>query len=192
MKNLALTLAMAVLLAACSSGSTVSPLPSTTNSQFSGTYQNLNNTQSGTVRMDLVETDGDGTSAVSGNIIFTANGNNCLNNGQVTGTSNGFNISLTAPITRDEYTITTTVTRSDNSASVSVRTSSSGTVGEVSRVNANGDSETVVTSVSSLSGNINIQLAISNNGNTLSGTYTTDGNVCSNQTGTGDMTLNRI
>lgn len=188
MKNLALTLAMAVLLAACSSGSTVAPLPSTVNSQFSGTYKNINNTQSGSVRLDIVEDD---SQNVTGNIIFAANGNSCLNNGQVSGLSNGFNLSLSAPIKRDEYTIVTVVIRNDGSASTSTRTSGSGTVGTVERVNANGNSETVTTTVEELSGNINMQLAISNNGNTLSGTYTTDGNVCSNQTGTGDMSLNR-
>jgi len=85
MKNLALTLAMTVLLAACSSGSTVAPLPSTVNSQFAGEFRNQNGTQEGTVRLDIVEDDGGG---VTGNIIFDAIGENCLGNSTVTGTSN--------------------------------------------------------------------------------------------------------
>jgi len=72
-----------------------------------------------------------------------------------------------------------------------VRFSNTGTVGTETRTGSDGTVTSIVTTSEELSGNLNIQLAISNNGNTLSGTYVTTGNICSNSTGTGDMTLNR-
>jgi len=179
---------MTVLLAACSSGSTVAPLPSTVNSQFAGEFRNQNGTQEGTVRLDIVEDDGGG---VTGNIIFDAIGENCLGNSTVTGTSNGFNISLTSDQSRTRFIITTTVTRPSGATTTTVRFSNTGTVGTETRTGSDGTVTSIVTTSEELSGNLNIQLAISNNGNTLSGTYVTTGNICSNSTGTGDMTLNR-
>ncbi len=189
MKNIALTLAMTVLLAACSSGSTVAPLPSTVNSQFAGNFQNINNTQRGTVRLDIVEDD---SGAVTGNIIFESNTANCLGNNTVSGTTNGFNLSIASEINRTRFTIVTTTTRPTGATTVSTRFATSGTVGTQTRTGSDGTVTTTVTTSEDLTGNLNIQLAISNNGNTLSGTYVTTGNVCSNSTGSGDMTLNRI
>jgi len=169
-------------------------LPSTVNSQFEGPFMNINNTQSGTVRLDLVESDG---GALSGNVIFTSTGTggNCLGNTTIGGnsTSNGFNLSIvTNEIVRTRFTIVTTTTRPDGSTTQTTRFATSGTVGTETRTGSDGTVTTTVTSEDDLTGVINIQLAISNNGNTLSGTYVTTGTICSNNTGTGDMTLNRI
>ncbi len=199
MKNLALTLAMAVLLAACSSGSTVSPLPSTVNSQFSGTFKNQNNTQNGEIRFDIAEDEGGN---IVGNMIVTNNTNvRCIANGTLSGVSNGFNISLVTTQTRSRFQIVTTrvrVTGTDENGNpittetVTTEFRDTGREGTTDSADGRGNRTTVVTTREDVTGNINIQLAISNNGNTLSGTYVADANLCSNSTGTGDMTLNRI
>jgi hypothetical protein len=137
MKNLALALAITLLLAACSSGSTVAPLDVTLNGVFSGTFENVDGTQDGSATLNLSQVT-DGT-AIAGNAIFdTENRNTCLINGTVTGVNNG------------------------SSASITI-------------------------------GSINLQLAISNNGNTLSGTYviTEASSTCSSGSGSGTVTLNR-
>lgn len=199
MKNLALTLAMAVLLAACSSGSTVSPLPSTVNSQFSGTFKNQNNTQNGEIRFDIAEDEGGN---IIGNMIVTNNTNvRCIANGTLSGFSNGFNISLITLQTRSRFRVLTEreqiVGTDENGNPIKETTTSevyrdSGTEGVRDSIDSRGLRTTITTTREDVSGNINIQLAISNNGNTLSGTYVADASLCSNSTGTGDMTLNRI
>ena len=200
MKNLALTLAMAVLLAACSSGSTVSPLPSTVNSQFSGTFKNQNNTQSGTIRFDVAENE-DGS--IVGNMIVTNDTDvRCIANGTLEGNSNGFNIRLFTTQTRSRFRIETrrdTITGTNPDTGepiieqiISIEFRDSGREGTRTSVDSRGLITTVITSREDVSGVISIQLAISNNGNTLSGTYVADASLCSNSTGTGDMTLNRI
>ena len=199
MKNLALTLAMAVLLAACSSGSTVSPLPSTVNSQFSGTFKNQNNTQSGTIRFDVAENE-DGS--IVGNMIVTNDTDvRCIANGTLEGNSNGFNIRLFTTQTRSRFEIVTTrirVTGEDDQGNpiltetVTTEYRDTGREGTTDSADGRGNRTTVTTTRVDVSGVISIQLAISNNGNTLSGTYVADASLCSNSTGTGDMTLNRI
>lgn len=137
MKNLALALAMTLLLAACSSGSTVAPQDVTLNGVFTGTFENTDGNQGGTATFNFSQaTD---STAVSGNAIFdtTTLVNTCLVNGTFTGTNNGANLTITI-------------------------------------------------------GASNIQLAISNNGNTLSGTYVTEASTtCSSGSGSGTITLNR-
>ncbi|GGZ98441.1 hypothetical protein GCM10008090_03640 [Arenicella chitinivorans] len=199
MKNLALTLAMAVLLAACSSGSTVSPLPSTVNSQFSGTFKNQNNTQNGEIRFDIAEDEGGN---IVGNMIVTNNTNiRCIANGTLAGSSNGFNISLITTQTRSRFLVITEreqiVGTDDNGEPIIETTSSevyrdSGSEGVRDSIDSRGLRTTISTTREDVTGDINIQLAISNNGNTISGTYVADASLCSNSTGTGDMTLNRI
>jgi hypothetical protein len=137
MKNLALALAITLLLAACSSGSTVAPLDVSLNGVYIGTFENVEGTQDGNATLNLSQTTG-GTS-ITGNAIFDVNGRNtCLINGIVTGDNNGSNVTITI-------------------------------------------------------GGANVQLAISNNGNTLSGTYvlTTVTESCSSESGSGTITLNR-
>ncbi|MGK0375384.1 MAG: hypothetical protein ACJA2E_001862 [Arenicella sp.] len=137
MKNLALALAITLLLAACSSGSTVAPLDVTLNGVFTGTFTNVEGTQDGSATLNLSQAGG--TTAIAGNAIFDTDGRNtCLVNGTVSGANNGSSASLTI-------------------------------------------------------GSANLQLAISNNGNTLSGTYvlTATSESCSSESGSGTITLNR-
>jgi len=136
MKNLALALAMTVLLAACSSGSTVAPLDVSLSGVFTGSFENTPETQDGTATFNLSQAAG--SDDVTGNALFDTNTTNtCLLNNTLTGTNNGASVSITV-----------------------------------------GDS--------------NFQLAISDNGNTLSGTYVTaDSATCSNGSGAGTITLTR-
>lgn len=137
MKKLTFALALTLLLAACSSGSTVAPLDVSLSGVFTGTFVNVEGTQDGSATLNLSQlSDSD---AVTGNAIFdTGDRNTCLINGLVTGTNNGASASLTI-------------------------------------------------------GGANLQLAISDNGNTLSGTYVlvdaTD--ICSSESGSGSITLTR-
>jgi len=137
MKNLALALATTLLLAACSSGSTVAPLEVTLNGVYTGSFENTDDTQGGTAVFNLSQlTSGD---EITGNALFDTNTiNTCLLNATITDGSN-----------------------SSASATLTV-------------------------------GATNFQLAISNDGNTLSGTYvTTESETCSNGSGAGTITLNR-
>ena len=137
MKNLALALAITLLLAACSSGSTVAPEAVTLSGVFSGPFSNTEGTDEGTATLNLSQIAG--STDVTGNAIFENDGRNiCLINGTITGANNGANVTLTI-------------------------------------------------------GSANLQLAISNNGNTLSGTYvlTATSSTCSSESGSGTITLNR-
>ncbi|MBL4674246.1 MAG: hypothetical protein JKX81_18445 [Arenicella sp.] len=137
MKKLAFALAITLLLAACSSGSTVAPLDVSLNGVFTGTFVNVEDTQDGTATLNLSQLAD--SSAITGNAIFdTGDRNTCLINGLVTGTNSGASASLTI-------------------------------------------------------GGANLQLAISNNGNTLSGTYVlvTATDICSSESGSGTITLSR-
>ena len=209
MKNIILSLTILLLVAACSSGSSEAPTPTNVTSNFTGNYQSNNNLDSGTVTLDLIEDTDAGT--VAGNIIFQPNpgvaSTSCLQNTTVAaGTNNGFNISITSnEITNtinDGFVIVTTTTIPDNpntdadesATNVSTVNSSTGVVGTQTTTQANGVVIMQVTTASAdieLMGTINMTLAISNEGNTLSGTYVTTGDICSNNTGTGEMTLNR-
>lgn len=187
----------------CSSGTTVSDLPSNVTSRFVGTFVNTPNTQNGTVTLDLSEING----SVSGNAIFESSGGNCLKNATVSGTNTGFNMALEAAQSTSEFTITTTTDRpglatgevdvdgnpvlGPRRITVTVRTSSTGTPGTTTTTSSDGTITTVVTSESALGGTLRMQFAVSNNGNTLGGTYLVEGDTCSNSTGSGTMTLNR-
>ena len=139
MKNFALTLAIILILAACSSGSTVAPQAISLNGVFTGTFVNTDESQDGTATLNL--TQASGSDIVGGNAIFdtsSSRGNSCLVNGLVTGTNTGASAALTI-------------------------------------------------------GGTNLQLAISDNGNTLSGTYvlTETSDECSSELGAGTITLSR-
>lgn len=183
-----------MLAAGCSSGTTVADLPSNVTNSFRGTFQNTPGTQNGTVIIDIQDVNG----VVSGNIIFESTGDNCLRNNSVSGNSTGFNLNLTADQTGREFTSVITEREAPDEdggegalvSQIEVR-SSSGTVGTFITTLGNGNVVTRVTTVADVSGNLNMQFTISNSGNTLAGTYTTDGTVCSNGTGSGRMTLNR-
>lgn len=209
MKNLLFVLSIAMLAAGCSSGTTVADLPSNVTNSFRGSFQNSPGTQRGTVVIDIVDTNG----VVSGNIIFATQDDvsNCLRNAAVTGTSTGFNLNVTADQTGQQFTTTitergpdvettttstsgveTTTTTAGELISEIVVLSSSGQEGTFITTLGNGNVVTrVTTAASQVSGTLNMQFTISNQGNTIAGTYTTTGDICSNQTGSGTMTLSR-
>ena len=55
MKKLALTFVMTLFLAACSSGTSVSEEPNNLTGNYSGSFQNQENTDSGTAQINIVE-----------------------------------------------------------------------------------------------------------------------------------------
>jgi uncharacterized protein YceK len=189
MKNIVLALIVALLLSACSSGSTATELPQNITSLFKGSYQNTPGTQSGTMTLDIVE---DTAGGVTGNLIFVAAGNNnCLANTSISGTSSGFNLSLTGDQSGSVFTTTITTTSTSGSTSTTTTTSRTGQVGTASFTSSDGSARSETTTVVNTSGTLNMQFSISNSGNNLGGTYIVDGNTCSNQTGSGTMTLTK-
>jgi hypothetical protein len=95
MKNLALALAITLILAACSSGSTVAPQAISLNGVFTGTFVNTEESQEGTATLNL--TQASGSDIVGGNAIFdtsSSRGNSCLVNGLVAGTNSGASAAL--------------------------------------------------------------------------------------------------
>jgi hypothetical protein len=190
MKNIVLALVAALLVSACSSGSTATELPQNVTSLFRGSYQNTPGTQNGTITLDIVE---DASGVVTGNIIFVAAANNnCLTTAPIaSGNSNGFNLTLTADQSGEIFTTTITTTSTSGSTSTTTRTSRTGQVGTESFTNSDGSSGSETTTVVNSSGTLNMQFTISNGGNNLGGTYVVNGNTCSNQTGSGTMTLTK-
>jgi hypothetical protein len=90
MKKLALTFVMTLFLVACSSGTTVSDVPNNLTGNYTGTFENQEGSDKGTVSLDLVE-DSDGN--FSGIIRFIDS--LCLISSPITsGTSVGFNLQL--------------------------------------------------------------------------------------------------
>ena len=111
MKNLALALFSAILVAACSSGNTISDVPQNVSSIFQGSF--TDGVGTGSITLNLNDNNaGD----VSGSLIVT--GNTCLQSANFTGgTSNGFTLSLpgidqTGP--PSAFTITTTTVVPDD------------------------------------------------------------------------------
>ena len=220
MKNIALSLVLALFLTACSSGSSETPIPTNVTSQFSGRYQSNNNLDRGTATIDLFEA-ADGLMVI-GNLIFQTDpgviNTLCLRNTTVASSvNNGFNLNIQGnPVTvtiefadeDDIFTIVTTTTPPDNPdtdidesvPTISTSISRTGVPGTQQQVLPDGTViETVTTredgdegESADFMGSVNMQLAISNEGNTLSGTYVVDGNLCSKQTGAGTITLNRV
>ncbi|MEM7361260.1 MAG: hypothetical protein AAF431_19405, partial [Pseudomonadota bacterium] len=169
-------------------GSTQTELPANVTSRFQGTYENTTGSQMGTVTIDIVETP-DGS--VTGNIIFQSSGSNCLRNAPVTGTSTGFNLSLTADQAGLLFTTTVTVTTASGFSSETVTISTTGRVGSTSVTNSDGSTTSTVVTSEQTTGTLNMTFTITNNGANLGGTYVVSGNTCSNQSGSGDMTLIR-
>jgi len=195
MKKVLFVLSIAMLAAGCSSGTTVADLPSNVTSRFSGTFQNTPNTQSGGVTIDIQDVDG----VVSGNIIFNAGGDNCLRNSTVTGNSSGFNLTLTAEQAgqRSQVTLTEREPNTPEGAEGALVSETvffvvGGAQGTSITTLSNGNILTRVTDAPmETMGTLNMQFTIANGGNDLNGTYTTTGDICSNQTGSGTMNLSR-
>lgn len=205
MKIIALSLMLTLLLSACSSGTTASPVPSNVTSRFQGNFQNTPGTQSGTVTLDLTE---DAAGNIAGNIIFASAGPNCLQNATVAGNTSGFSVTLEAPQSSLEFTITTRVEEltevSDGMGGTTIegptlisettRTSSTGNVGTTVSESVSGSvtrRTTVTTTQADTTGTLTFLLTSSNDGSNLSGTYTVSGDTCSNATGSGTISVSR-
>lgn len=134
MKNTALTICLALFLAACSSGSSVSQTPPTITGLFVGPFESNNGRENGTLTMNLAEDTTTGN--ITGNLIveFNEEDPSCITNSLVTGTVTGFNVALAAT-------------------------------------------------------DVTFQLTAS--GNTLNGTYVSTGQGCSNNSGSGTISLSR-
>ncbi|MEO0367701.1 MAG: hypothetical protein AAF197_02830 [Pseudomonadota bacterium] len=146
MKKNLLVVLLTLFLTACSSGTTVAPIPFNLTGLWVGTFENTPGTQMGSVTFNLAQaTD---TTVVTGNFIFESDIENCLANGVITdGTVTGFSVSISA---------------------------------------------TISSSTADADDTWNLQLTQSNNGSSLDGTYvTTGGNICSNSTGSGTISLTR-
>lgn len=90
MKKIALMFVMALFLSACSSGTTVSDTPINLTGKYTGSFENQEENDEGTVIIDLVE---DNAGVFSGIAQFIDSG--CLVNGTVTsGTVTGFSVTI--------------------------------------------------------------------------------------------------
>lgn len=90
MKKLALTFVMTLFLAACSSGTSVSEEPNNLTGNYSGSFQNQENTDSGTAQINIVE---NSAGAFTGFAQFLDS--KCLVNGPiVSGNTVGFAVTL--------------------------------------------------------------------------------------------------
>lgn len=98
MKNIALTLALTILLAACSSGggSTVVELPNNLTGVFNGTYESQNGDDSGSITLNLAQpldgTDLTGVVTVDADVPGVCLGNGAIDEGSIS----GFSASITA------------------------------------------------------------------------------------------------
>ena len=179
MKNLALALFSAIIVAACSSGNTISDVPQNVTSTFQGSFNDGGMT--GSITLNLNDNN---AGVVTGNIIVS--GNTCLQNGSFTsGVSNGFNLTINdipqagaaGPDMFEVVTTTTgpstTVTNADGTTttepgavSISTVIQSTGTPGTQQTTQADGTVvETVTTLIAgddAVMGTLNLQLAISN------------------------------
>ena len=199
MKNLAIALFSAVLVAACSSGNTISDVPQNVTSTFQGSF--TDGVGTGSITLNLSD---DNAGNVSGNLIVT--GNTCLQNASFTGgVSNGFTLTLPGipQAGAEMFTVVTTTTvppdldstgaAIPNTGGMTVVTTveSSGTPGTQTQTLADGTIiETEVTPLAGAAGTLDFQLSITNGGSTLSGTFVSSGGVCPAGQGSGSITLN--
>jgi len=114
MKNIALTLCITLLLAACSSGSSVSEIPPNISGLYRGDFESSNERDAGTMILNIFEDD---AGAVTGTfqLEFRETDLTCFVNSTVTGLVNGFNVSLTAD--QNGGSITFQLTSTDSSLS---------------------------------------------------------------------------
>jgi len=221
MKNIALALGLSILLSACSSGTTIADLPSNVTSRYQGTFVNTPGTQRGTVILDLVDDNAGGVSGniiFQSNGESCLRNGPIADGGTNTGFNVQFTIDQAAqrfqvvtqrtieteiktdPDTIDEVIETNTEIQTDNPVFAN-----DGVVGTITNVDVNGPNTsgnvtttittttTVTTSAADQAGTINVQLTSSNEGAQLNGTYTStsDSTLCSNQSGSGTISLSR-
>lgn len=110
MKNLALTLCITLLLAACSSGSSVSEIPPNISGLYRGDFESSNERDAGTMIMNLADDDLGG---IQGTLQFEFSETDltCLVNSTIEGTINGFAVRLESD--QDGGLITFQLTASD-------------------------------------------------------------------------------
>jgi len=198
MKKITITLLLPLFIAACSSGNTISDVPQNVTSVFQGSFQDASG--SGTLTLNLSD---NGAGVVTGNIIVS--GNSCLLNGSFTdGVSNGFNVTINGieQAGQGMFQVVTTTTSPDTTdaagmtvagevISVTTVVQPTGTVGTQQSVASNGNTvETVTTALDGAMGTLSLQLAVTNGGNTLSGTFVSEGDVCPAGQGSGSIVLN--
>jgi len=99
MKNIALILAVTLMMAACSSGSSVSDIPpDDISGSYNGDFVSNNELSEGNLTVNIQDNGG----VLTGNIIVTFNPDEstCITNSSIEGTRTGFNVSfVTANVT---------------------------------------------------------------------------------------------
>lgn len=95
MKNIALTLCIAVMLAACSSGNSVSETPTSTTGLYRGAFESSNGLDEGVMILNIVESD---TGTLSGTIQFEFSKTDltCLRPSTIDGEVTGFTVAITS------------------------------------------------------------------------------------------------
>jgi len=168
-------------------------------STFQGSF--TDGPASGSITLNLIDNN---AGAVSGSIIVS--GNTCLQTANFTGgVSNGFNLTLSdipqVGASMFQVVTTTVVPPSLDSTgaeipntggtTISTMVVSSGTVGMQQQTLADGTVITTeTTAVDGAEGTLSLQLAISNGGSTLSGTFVSIDAGCPAGQGSGSITLN--
>jgi hypothetical protein len=111
MKNLAIALCLTLLLAACSSGSSVSEIPPNTSGLYRGPFESSNERDKGVMILNIAEDEGGN---IEGTIQFefTTTDLTCLINSTIEGTIDGFAVRLGSP--QGEGTLTMQLTASTN------------------------------------------------------------------------------
>jgi len=195
MKNLALALLLSVLVAACSSGNTISDVPQNVTSTFQGSF--TDSVGSGSITLNLSD---DNAGNVSGSILV--GGSTCLQSASFSGgVSNGFNLTIGIPQSLpagpgepDTFMVVTTTTTPDvtnadgtttpGSVTITTEILPTGIVGMEQQTLADGTTIEVVTTLIAgeegmeTMGTLTFQLAITNGGSVLSGTFISEGDVC--------------
>lgn len=98
MKNLAFSLALILILAACSSGSTVADTPFNVTGLFSGEFENTSGSRQEGIILNIAE---DQNNNIVGNIIFETDPNDpssCAINSPISGSTSGFSVMLEAEV----------------------------------------------------------------------------------------------
>ena len=93
MKNIGLSLALLLLLASCSSGTTVADTPFNITGVYLGEYENISGSIEDTLTLNIVE---DQSGIITGNILFNFEENDrasvCGTNSTVDGSTTGFTV----------------------------------------------------------------------------------------------------
>jgi len=97
MKNIALALCITLLLAACSSGSSVAEIPPNISGLYRGEFESSNERDAGTMIMNLAQDTSDDSIQGTLQFEFTETDLTCLINSTIEGTIDGFAVRLESP-----------------------------------------------------------------------------------------------